>query len=98
MTLELKKNGYDIVIVGVYAPTDDAEVLIKDQFYETLTQVLTNINPKKEIFIFVGLNARTGCFMDRAVVGKYGEEALNDSGQRLIITDYEWIFSSQNDT
>lgn len=37
----IKNNRYDIVIVTVYVPTDDvAEVLIKDQFNETLPQVL----------------------------------------------------------
>jgi len=84
MTVELKKNGYDIVVVGVYAPTDDAEVLVKDQFYEALTQVLTKINPQKEIFILGDLNARTGCCVNSVIVGRYGEKVLNDSGQRLI--------------
>lgn len=44
MSLELK-NGHGIVIIGVYAPTDDADTNIKDEFYENLTQVLNDINP-----------------------------------------------------
>lgn len=31
LTAELRKKGYDIVIVRVYTPTDDRKVLITDQ-------------------------------------------------------------------
>ena len=51
MFLELQKNGHDIVIIGVYAPTDDADSNIKDQFYNDLTEVVSNINPRKEMYL-----------------------------------------------
>lgn len=37
MTVKLTNNGYNIVTLGVYAPIDDTEVLMKDQCCEILT-------------------------------------------------------------
>lgn len=34
MGLELRKNGHDIVIIGVYVLTDDTDANTKDDFYE----------------------------------------------------------------
>lgn len=84
MMLELTKNNREIVIIGVYAPTDDADIITKDQFYEKLTQVLASINKRKETLILGDLNARTGKSQKSEVVGQHGEDTKNDSGQRLI--------------
>lgn len=40
MKMELEMRGHNIVIVGVYAPTDDALVNIKDDFDHKLTRLL----------------------------------------------------------
>lgn len=36
MTLEIQKNEEKIVVVGVYAPSEDAEINEKEQFYNKL--------------------------------------------------------------
>ncbi|XP_044766969.1 craniofacial development protein 2-like [Coccinella septempunctata] len=83
MTMEFNKNGHQIVIVGVYAPSDDAGTLVKDEFYGKLTNVLTNIENTKEVIILGDLNGRTGKEDNSDVVGKYGESATNNNGMRL---------------
>lgn len=84
ITMELDIKGHEIVIIGVYAPTDDSVILLKDEFYAKLTTVLLDINPRKEVILLGDLNGKTGSRNDSKVVGRYGEEIENDSGQRLI--------------
>ena len=83
ITVELNKNDHHIVVIGVYAPSDDANITIKDNFYGKLTTILTNIKDDKEVFILGDLNGRTGREDNNSVVGKYGESATNDNGMRL---------------
>lgn len=52
MTMELKIKGHKIIkiiTIGVYAPTDDADFIIKEELYSKLTIILPKINPRKEI-------------------------------------------------
>jgi len=82
--MEIEKNGERIVIVGVYAPSEDAEIGIKDDFYDKLSNEVLKIKTDKEIFILGDLNARVGQKEGSYVVGRYGEQKINDNGQRLI--------------
>lgn len=83
MTIEIVKDSRHIVIIGVYAPSEDALPLIKDQFYDKLIQVVSNIKKDKEIVILGDLNARTGTENNSTIVGKYGEPVINNNGMRL---------------
>ncbi|XP_044762035.1 craniofacial development protein 2-like [Coccinella septempunctata] len=74
--LEIFKNGRKIVIIGVYAPSEDSDRATKDHFYNQLFNTISDIEDNKEIFILGDLNGR--------MVGQYGETALNGNGQRLI--------------
>jgi hypothetical protein len=82
--MEIKKNGHEIVVIGTYAPTDDSRVDSKEEYFNKLTTVLATINKKKEIWILGDLNARTGKSSNSEIIGRYGEDILNDNGQRLI--------------
>lgn len=84
ITLELVLSGQDIVVIGVYSPTDDASLQEKDEFTDKLTQVVDNIGNGKEIVMMGDFNGRVGCRRDHDVVGQYGEDVLNDNGSRLI--------------
>ena len=83
ITMEMTRNGHQIVIVGLYAPNDDADAMLKDGFYERLTTVLAGIRDNKEIVILGDLNGRTGKENNSNVVGKYGEAVTNNNGIRL---------------
>lgn len=50
---------------------------------EKLTEPIENITNGKEILLIVDLNART--IENTAVVGKYGEDHLSDSGERQLL-------------
>lgn len=52
------KSGHEITIVGVYAPTDDAEKQMKDKFNDELTTILSNIYPRKKILLLGDLRWR----------------------------------------
>lgn len=82
--LELEKNGRQIVILGIYAPSDQSEVLLKDQFYQKLADLLAGIKNGKELFLLGDFNARTGKEQNSLEVGKYGEQITNENGTRLI--------------
>ena len=64
----MTKNGRHIVIIGVYAPSDDAEKIIKDHFYDKLFNTFLSIKDNNKIFI---LDMR-----------QYGEATINDNGKR----------------
>lgn len=83
--MDLRKVcGKDIVIVAVYAPTDDANIVTKDQFEEDITAVLGKINKRKEIILLGDFNGRVGKKIKDPIVGRHGEEVTNDNGDRLI--------------
>ena len=82
--VQIRLNGHDVNIVGVYAPNDDADDKQKENFYNTLGCMMDKNSSRKEIIILGDLNARTGSKRNDAVVGPHGELMINDSGSRLI--------------
>ena len=49
-----------------------------------LKEVIAEIGNSREILIAGYFNSRTGKKINKLVVGPYGEEAVNDNGDRLI--------------
>lgn len=84
MTLEMQIFGHTITIIAVYAPTNDANNDIKDAFENDLTSLLTKIGRRKEIIMLGDLNARTGHEERDPVVGSFGEDVVNENGNRMI--------------
>jgi exonuclease III len=74
--------GRRMSIVGIYAPTNSYPEKAKDQFWETLKDVLDKISSTCEIFLMGDFNARVGK-KDNQIVGTFGEEEINNSGERL---------------
>ena len=84
ISLELQIHGHTLVIIGVYAPNNDADITVKDSFFNKLTGVVEIVNQRKEIIMLGDFNGRIGKMNGSLVVGKYGEETVNDNGRRLI--------------
>lgn len=82
--MNLTLNAHKITILGVYAVNDDALVNQKNEFFEQLHQQITNIGDTREIIILGDMNSRTGSKTRDDVIGQYGEQTVNDNGQRLI--------------
>lgn len=75
----MNKNGHQIT--GVYMLLEMTLTLtLKDQFFEKLTDVLTNIRDSKELR---DLNGRTGTEDNNDAIRKYGESVINDNGMRF---------------
>lgn len=84
LTVDFKIKGIEMVVVGVYAPNDNAPELEKDKFFNQLTTVLDGIPNRKDVFLLGDFNSRVGRLEQDEVVGRYGEEVVNGNGERLI--------------
>ena len=58
LTVNVKIYGRDIMIIAVYAQTDDSPLEIKDEFEATLTDVISNIRCRKEIIMMEDFNGQ----------------------------------------
>ncbi|XP_072398398.1 uncharacterized protein [Diabrotica undecimpunctata] len=77
-------NQTPVTILGVYAISDDESIAAKDEFFEKLNDIITNIGKSRELIILGDLNSRVGQRINSEVIGPYGEINLNDNGERLI--------------
>jgi exonuclease III len=58
--LRIKGKFHNMTLVNIYAPTEDKEEEIKEQFYEELKRT-QNRTPKRDIIIILGdMNAKLG--------------------------------------
>ena len=72
------------MVIQVYALTSNPEEAEVEQFYENL-QDLLELTPKKDILFIIGdWNAKVVSQEIPGVTGKFGLEAWNEAGQRLI--------------
>lgn len=82
--INLNIHSYDLTIIGAYAPTENDKMDNKTEFYDKLTTLLESIKSRSEIILMGDLNARTGREAGNPVVGQYGEDTVNNNGERLI--------------
>lgn len=73
-----------ITIIGVYAPSNDVPINEKDQFFTKLNDVIGEIGNSREILLLGDFNSRTGQSRNSKIVSLYGEDQINDNGERLI--------------
>lgn len=68
----------------MYAPNEDDTALSKDKFWEELT--VTTENCQDNIFVLGDFNSRVGRTDNKTanVLGKYGEEKINNNGKRML--------------
>jgi exonuclease III len=94
VSVELNVFGRRMSIVDVYAPTNSYPEKAKDQFWETLKDVLDKISSASEIFLMGDFNARVKKEDDQ-IVGRFGEEEINNNGERLKeVCDYNLKISN----
>lgn len=73
MKIEMNIRGHTIVFIATYAPTEDANMDLNDDFENNMTTFLDTIPDGKEITMFGDLNARTGKMENDSTVGRFGE-------------------------
>ncbi|VDO73093.1 unnamed protein product [Schistosoma margrebowiei] len=85
LSTNTKKEGILMNIIQCYAPTNDSNDDIKDQFYERLQSVIEKC-PRKDLTILMGdLNAKVG--IDNTgyedIMGRHGLGERNENGERF---------------
>jgi hypothetical protein len=77
-------HGYKTTIIGVYGINEDALTQNKEEFFEHLNEEISKIGTSREIIIMGDMNSRVGKKDQDKIVGRYGEDTINDNGNRLI--------------
>ena len=74
---------FNITVIQVYAPNNDAEEAEVKRFYEGLQDLLELTHRKDVLFIIGDWNAKIGSQETPGVTGKFGLRVQNEAGQRL---------------
>ena len=83
ISVRFQGKPFNITVIQVYAPTNNAEEAEVEQFYEDL-QDLLELTPKKDVLYITGeWNAKVGSQEIHGVTGKFGLGVQNEAGQRI---------------
>lgn len=82
--VSLKFNNDMVHIISVYAPDITKPRDDREEFYDKLEEVITNINRLDKIFIIGDTNARVGNTPIPGVMQHWNEDTVNENGEILI--------------
>ena len=84
ISVHFQGKPFNITVIQVYAPTNNAEEAEAEWFYEDL-QDLSELTPKNDVLFIIGdWNAKVGSQETPGVTDKFGLGIWNEAGQRLI--------------
>ena len=84
ISVHFQGKPFNITVIQVCGPTNNAEEAEVEQFYEDL-QDLPELIPKTDVLFIIGdWNAKAGNQETPVVTGKFGLGVQNEAGQRLI--------------
>ena len=84
ISVRFQGKPFNITVIQVYAPTNSAEEVEVEWFYEDLQELL-ELTPQKDVLFITGdWNAKLGSQDIPGVTGKFGLGILNEAGKRLI--------------
>ena len=84
ISVHFQDKEFNITVIQVYSPTNNAEEAKDEQFYEDL-QDLLELTPQKDVLFIIGdWNAKVGSQETPGVTGKFGLRVQNEEGKRLI--------------
>ena len=84
ISVSFQRKPFNITVIQIYAPINNAEEAETEWFYEDL-QHLLEITPPKDIpFITGDWNAKARSKETPGVTGKFGLKVQNEAGQKLI--------------
>ena len=84
ISVRFQSKPFNITVIQVYAPTNNAEEGEVEWFYEDLQDPLESTLPKGGFFFIGDWNAKVGSQEISGVTGKFGLGVQNEAGQRLI--------------
>ena len=76
-------ESFNITVIQVYAPNNNAEEAEVERFYEDLHDLLELTPPKNVLFIIGDWNAKIESPETPGVTGKFGLGVQNEGTQRL---------------
>ena len=84
ISVRFQGKPFNITVIQVYAPINNAEEAEVEWFYEDLQDILELIPQKDVLFIIGDWNAKVGSQETPGVTGKFGLGIQSEEGQRLI--------------
>ena len=84
ISVRFQGKPFNIMIIQIYAPTNNAKEADVEWFYKDLQDLLELTPPKDDLFIIGDQNAKVGSQETPGVTGKIGLGVQNEAGQRLI--------------
>ena len=95
ISVHLQGKPFNISVIQVYAPTNNAEEAEGERFYEDLLELTP---PKDVLFILGDWNAKVGRQEIPGVTGKFGLGIQNEAGPRVTVLPRERIDHSKLST
>ena len=84
ISVHFQNKPFNITVIQVYAPTNNAEEAEVEQFYDNL-QDLLELTPIKDVLFIIGdWDAKVGSQELPGVASKFGLGVQNEAGQRLL--------------
>ena len=84
ISIHFQGKPFNITVIQVYAPTNNAEEAEIEWFYEDV-QDLQELTLKKDVLFIIGdWNTKVGSQEIPRITGKFGLLVQNEAGQRLI--------------
>ena len=84
VSVHFQGKPFNIMVIQVYAPTNNAEEAEVEQFYEDLQDLLELTSKRDVLFIIGEWNAKVGSQETPGITGKSGLGIWNEARQRLI--------------
>ena len=85
ISVHFQGKPFNITVIQVYAPTNNAEEAEVERFCEDLQDLLELTPKKKDVLFIIGdWNVKVGRQETPGVTGKFGLGIQNEAGQRLI--------------
>ena len=84
ISVRLQGKPFNIMVIQVYAPTNNSEEAEVEHLYEDLQDLLV-LTPKNDVLFIIGYwNAKVRSQETPGITGKFGLGVQNEAGQRLI--------------
>ena len=96
ISVHFQGKPFNITVIQIYAPINNAEEAEIEWFYEELQDFLELTPPKDVLFIIGDWNAKVGSQKTPGVTGKFGSAVQNEAGQRLteFFRENPWVIAN----
>ena len=84
LRLDMNIRGYQLTIIAIYASNEDNGATVKDEFFANLNEEIVISGNGRQPVLVGDMYGRTGRKTGDTVVGNFGEDRVNDNGERLI--------------